>query len=261
MSKIQETLDSLQPYVIGIRYLEGVPLVDVVFKEGWSVPEDKTIQQMKGNDNINYYMLYSEVKGVGLDELLAYVDKTIKLNIEREKKHELLKIKVDELKDIFKKHSLNKLKTLKFKFNEEDLVPNLGDFDLTIDDISPLVPEEKKTKKISETKIETKIEDEFIIEPMIDEPKFESPIQYLDENKNPIELTEEELEILEEEARAEKNLKYLQSKGKTTAKINNSNKVELPPKNTKTSETVTLTEYGCECGDHEACAKCMDKYE
>jgi len=29
MSNIQKTLDSLQPYVIGIRYLEGTVLVDV----------------------------------------------------------------------------------------------------------------------------------------------------------------------------------------------------------------------------------------
>jgi hypothetical protein len=29
---IQKTLDSLQPYVIGIRYLDGIPLVDVVLK-------------------------------------------------------------------------------------------------------------------------------------------------------------------------------------------------------------------------------------
>ena len=33
MSNIQKTLDSLQPYVIGIRYLEGTALVDVVFKD------------------------------------------------------------------------------------------------------------------------------------------------------------------------------------------------------------------------------------
>ena len=81
MSNIQKTLDSLQPYVIGIRYLEGTPLVDVVFKEGWAVQEDPKIKMMKGNEEMNYYMLFSEVKGIGLDELLGFVDKTIKLNI------------------------------------------------------------------------------------------------------------------------------------------------------------------------------------
>ena len=81
MSNIQKTLDSLQPYVIGIRYLEGMPVVDVVFKPEWSVQEDPRIKMMKGNDEVNYYMLFSEVKGIGLDELLGFVDKNIKLNI------------------------------------------------------------------------------------------------------------------------------------------------------------------------------------
>jgi hypothetical protein len=45
MSNIQKTLDSLQPYVIGIRYLEGTPLVDVVFKEDNSRVRDKTSAQ------------------------------------------------------------------------------------------------------------------------------------------------------------------------------------------------------------------------
>ena len=62
MSKIQQTLDSLQPYVIGIRYLEGTPIVDAVFKDGWTVPEDTKIKKVKGNDELNYYMLLSEVE-------------------------------------------------------------------------------------------------------------------------------------------------------------------------------------------------------
>ena len=76
---IQKTLDALQPYVIGIRYLEGTPLVDVIFKEGWTVPEDAKIKIVKGNDEMNYYMLFSEITGIGLDELLIFVEKTIKL--------------------------------------------------------------------------------------------------------------------------------------------------------------------------------------
>ena len=116
MSNIQKTLDSLQPYVIGIRYLEGTPLVDAVFKEGWTVPDDNKVKKVRGNEEMNYYMLLSEVAGVGLDDLLDYGKKTIDLNIEREKKHDLLKEKVNELKEIFKKTSLDKLKRLKFNF-------------------------------------------------------------------------------------------------------------------------------------------------
>ena len=92
MSNIQKTLDSLQPYVIGIRYLEGTPLVDAVFKEGWTVPEDPTIKKLKGNEELNYFMIFSETIGVGLDELLDYVTKTIKINEEREKNQRVRKM-------------------------------------------------------------------------------------------------------------------------------------------------------------------------
>jgi hypothetical protein len=56
-----------------------------VFKEGWTVIEDANIKKVKGDDGLNYYMIFSEIKGIGLDELLNYVGKVIKANLEREK--------------------------------------------------------------------------------------------------------------------------------------------------------------------------------
>lgn len=232
MSNIQKTLDSLQPYVIGIRYLEGTPLVDAVFKEGWMVPDDTKIKKIKGNDEMNYYMLFSEVSGVGLDELLAYVRKTIDINVEREKKHELLREKVNELKELFKKHNLDKLKRLKFNFSEEDLVPKLNDFDVDVD--------------IDETYEEEIIETPQDFYPNVDEhmtsgeKEFDSsenqiesnqPIPaYLDENGNPIELTEEELEMIEEEERAKRNIEMMKARKQNDKVKNLSSKVELPPR-------------------------------
>ena len=150
MANIQETLNSLQPYLIGIRYLEGTPLIDVIFKDGWILLEDPLIKKMKGNDDLNYYMIFTEEQNLGLDDLIKYVESTIKLNQEREKKHELLKEKVNELKDLFKKNSLTKLKKLKFIFNEdiedEVLLPDLNDFDTEeIEDSSNTIVEEPNT--------------------------------------------------------------------------------------------------------------------
>lgn len=256
MSNIQKTLDSLQPYVIGIRYVEGTPLVDAVFKEGWTVPDEPKIKKMKGNEEMNYYMVFSDVNGVGLDELLAFVDKTIKLNVEREKKHDLLRSMVNDLKEVFKKHSLKKLKTLKFTFSEEDLVPNLNDFDVDSDiefPIQPLPKEQLVQEEITdyvEEDYEEKIEPKTIIE----------QAAYLDENGNPIQPTEEELELMEEEARALRNIQFLESKQskKQPGKLNQ--KIELPPK--KIDIPVVNIDYSnngiCECGPEEACEKCID---
>jgi hypothetical protein len=247
---IQKTLDSLQPYVIGIRYLEGTPLVDVVFKEGWNVPEDPKIKKIKGNDDMNYFMLLSEVPGVGLDELLGFVEKTIKINIEREKKHDLLKVKFNQLKEVFKKTSLDKLKNLNFTFTEEDLVPTLTEFDMDDFDEEEILPQPLPQE-------ESSVYEEF------EEVAESKPIHiehttYLDEDGIPIELSENDMELLAEEARAEQNRKYLESKNKRRDTNKIANKVELPPKRKPVLETTINYSSDCECGEDEYCNKCMD---
>jgi hypothetical protein len=226
MSSIQKTLDSLQPYVIGIRYLEGLPLVDTVFKEGWTVPDDQSITKVKGDEGMNYYMIYSEKKGVGIDELLSFVDKTIKLNLEREKKHELLRVKVEELKRLFKDNSLANLSRLKFILSEEDITPSLGEFDLNIDDDpkSDLPSEPEMTDAAYQEPVIYTAE---MIDNMYSEEEVQSPMlaQYVDENGNPIKYTEDELEMVEEETRAERNRKLFKNKKNGMA-----SKIELPPR-------------------------------
>lgn len=254
MSSLQKTLDSLQPYVIGIRYLEGTPVVDAVFKEGWTVPEDSNIKKAKGNDELNYYMIFSEVKGIGLDDLLNYVDKTIKVNLEREKKHDLLRTKVNELKEIFKKNSLTKLQRLNFTFAEEELVPNLNDFDIDIDDELEEIAIQPTLQPIYGEEVD-EVED---YQPINEQQEIAA---YLDENGNPIEMTEDELELLQEEARAERNRKAFGNKKQTSNINNQSKKVELPPK--KKMEMVMSdddydTNTDCECEPNEACSKCID---
>jgi hypothetical protein len=238
MPNIQKTLDALQPYVIGIRYLEGTALVDAVFKEGWTVLEDPNIKKVKGNEELNYFMFYSESPSIGLDELLGHVDKVIKANQEREKKHDLLREKVNELKELFKKNSLSRLTRLKFVFGEEDFVPKLDEFEVddTLDD-SPIVMQE----------------------PLVTEEPKVNNVPYLDGEGNPIDLTEEEKEILEEEARAERNRKALTTNKNTQAsKI--ASKIDLPPKK-KIEMAIANDDYDsdCDCGLEEACSKCIDK--
>ncbi len=227
MSNIQKTLDALQPYVVGIRYVEGVPVIDAVFKEGWTVQSDQTIKTIKGDESLNYFMVYSDAPNIGVDELLGFVSKTIKMNQEREKKHELLKLKVEELKNIFKQNSLEKLTRLRFSFADEELVPKLNDFDLNIDD--EIVEEEIIIPQPQKDVIIVTDPDSFngySDYDTQDEITSANQIAYVDENGNPIEYSEEELEMLEEEARAERNRKYLDSKKPKS----NRSKIELPPK-------------------------------
>jgi len=129
MSKIQERLNALRPYVIGIRYLQGIQLVDAILKEGWTVPDSQLIHKEKVDGEENYYMFFSENDDIDIDDLLDYVHEVINLNIEREKKYDLLKEKVVELQKIFKDNSFTKLQRLKFTFNEPDIIPALIDME------------------------------------------------------------------------------------------------------------------------------------
>ncbi len=230
MSQLQKTLESLQPYVIGIRYLESNAIVDAVFKEGWTIPENSTIRKIKGDDTPNYYMFFSEEKTIGLDDLLNHVQLIIGLNQEREKKHTLLKDTVDILKKMFKEKSYETLLKLKFVFDEDDLIPPLSE-----------------------------MSEEQFVEPTV-EPTVDSttvPTELTDESITPINtegLTEEELEILAEEKRAENFRKHKESTQITT-KRHTPTKVELPPKKVM---AIATTETGCDCSEDEACPKCID---
>lgn len=247
MTNIEKTLDSLQPYVIGIRFLKTVPVVDVVLNEGWTLPEDANITRTKGDEALNYHMIHSDVAGVGLDRLLEYVDRTIKINLEREKKHELLKAKVNELKEVFKKSSLDKLKRLKFAFGDEDFVGAMSDIDVEIDEMV------EPKKQVSYTRIPDEPE---YIEPTFVEESITPTTEFLDEEGKPIAMTEEEKELAEEEARAARNLKILESRKASKPQTQSiAKKIELPPKR---KPAVVNYETGCECADDEACEKCID---
>lgn len=161
MSKIQERLNALRPYVIGIRYLQGIQLVDAILKEGWTVPDSQLIQKEKVDGEENYYMFFSDKDDIDIDDLLDYVQEIINLNIEREKKYDLLKEKVVELQKIFKDNSFTKLQRLKFTFNEPDIIPALIDMEKidgesatdllekTSEDIEPVVENVKPVVKTS----------------------------------------------------------------------------------------------------------------
>jgi hypothetical protein len=100
-------------------------------------------------------MFFSDSEDIDIDDLLDYVQEIINLNIEREKKYELLKEKVAELQKIFKDSSLTKLQRLKFTFSEPDIVPALIDMEN--------IGEESASDLIEKTsKVDKKVEDKEV---------------------------------------------------------------------------------------------------
>jgi hypothetical protein len=145
MRNFNERLTDLQPYVLSIRFTKGLSVVDTMFNDGWSVPDSKTVGHEVISDKPNYYMLYPLNESIGIDEMLDYVDNVITLNIEREKKFELLKVKIKELEGIFRTSSLVKCSSLKFYFDSSIDKPSEG---ITLNDIPLTMDEEAELEEV-----------------------------------------------------------------------------------------------------------------
>ena len=126
MGGIQNRLDKLMPYVKGMRFVKNTAGVDVQLKENWTIVKSDKILYQKGKNEENYFMFFSENGSSTFDDILDFVEKTINFNIENEKKLELIKVKIDELKRHFETKSLDVLRTLKFGFDEISSQINLN---------------------------------------------------------------------------------------------------------------------------------------
>lgn len=217
MSKLQETLNTLSPYVTGIRQVEGVTLVDIQLKDGWKLLDSNYVQRAEG-DGINHYILFSENKNTGLDDILTYLSGVIQGNREREEKITLLKEKILELKSYFLNYSLKEVKTLKFVIGiqKEDFL------------------------ELEETPIEIQIEQPETIQ--------QEPQQTIQQTQQP--LTNEDLEYMEEEKRAANYLK-LKKAGKVNLETLNKSPVQEDiPRSVKTCKCVEGEACGL-CVDYQ----------
>lgn len=229
---IQEKLNSLRPYVIGIRYINDMPVVDAKLKDNWSLLKNDKIKKIQDdNDPTHLIFVPAEEEGLEIDDVLGYVEQVINYNRENERKHELLQQKVQELKEVFRANSFEDLQNLKFVVKEEEYKSDdlLGADNLV--DLSLAEGEEKEETTTNEAKEEPKKEEE---------EKKTSPSQN-GKKKN-------------------SNKKKKEKKEHTTNKVPNQ-KVELP-----TEEEIPLNSNGdeeCTCDNSkgEYCDKCREKAE
>lgn len=238
---IQNRLASLKQYVHGIRFLDSFPVVDVILKENWLIPKSSSIVNAEVDKSINHYIFTSEKEGI--DEILDFVEYTVNLNLDKEKKQILFKEKVKELQEFFKKHKLVQLVNLKFTLKENDLIDEELENDIH-EDLNEIKLEEIKsnTELVEEVKIPVVIENnEQLKETFGEKPLFK-------EN-----MTEEEREEEEAIARAKAfrdNKDVFKLTGNNKVKTKHG-QIELPSKNIKV----------CECGDDldKICGICADR--
>ena len=260
MSNIQNRLSSLQPYVIGVRFQNGMAIVDAVFKNGWAVPKSEIIESTKGKgDELNYHMFFTQRDDLGLDEILDYVEKVIELNIEREKKHALLKIKAKELAELFKKNPLSKLQGMTFVLSGEKLIEDMEpdvedvvDIDFSVDiPLSPITTPQPAVVTTPQPEVVTTPQPEVVTQ--------DPNVRYAPNGEIIPPLSKEDTGEIKEEF---KQVDLTPKAEPVTKKIKGKN-IDLPPK--KGRNHVQLDEIEapqnvvCNCVGDEVCPSCEEE--
>lgn len=131
MSLYQE-FSALLPYLQSVRKIKNYLSFDVSFPNTWKIPkkfveEDKIMEQTSQVPNERLFSYVTEITEDGVQKAHINIKNIIKYNLEREEKDRLFESKVEELKQIFEKQNLDKLKSLQFDIVEKSTKIQLED--------------------------------------------------------------------------------------------------------------------------------------
>ena len=117
----QDRIKKIEEYRPDISFKDGACVLKIRFKNGWRVIEPRDPETIAyAEDSSVAGMWWYVVKLDDVDELFDLIDDTIEANMEMEKKRELYKEKVGELKELFLSDiTFDKLSTLQFTFPKQ----------------------------------------------------------------------------------------------------------------------------------------------
>jgi len=123
---LQEILSLLFPYLSAMRKMKQYLSIDLIFPKTWEFPNEyiektSVVQNDKYNGEGVFLSFVCEVEK-NMDRTVEVIFQIISYNLEREEKEKLLKIKLLELREVFKNGKLNDLKNLKIHLPEPDPV-------------------------------------------------------------------------------------------------------------------------------------------
>ena len=95
-------------------------IVRVMYPSSWKTYDDERgkIKITKSEDGGEETFYYGDINETSYDEMFELVEQTIKANQEMTLKLELLRNKVDEMKEIFSEKTYEELQNLKFTFDK-----------------------------------------------------------------------------------------------------------------------------------------------
>ena len=115
MLQIEEHIKELGDYFEGIERYNKALIVKVLFPNKWGVyaSEDGRIKPAQSETNQNEYFYYADSDNVKLEEIFQLIIETKNMNESVVNKVQLLKTKIEELKDFFKDKTIEELEPLK----------------------------------------------------------------------------------------------------------------------------------------------------
>lgn len=122
MKSLQERMTAMTPYFRGIEMYNEALMVKMVYPNKWKAfpSEDGRIKitPSDADPTLTYY--YASSKDTTYDEMFDLIEQTIKVNQDIILKLELLKSKVNELKELFQATEYDDLTRLKFIIEKEE---------------------------------------------------------------------------------------------------------------------------------------------
>jgi hypothetical protein len=137
---------TLFPYLQSVRKLKNYLSFDVHFPTNWKIPkkfvnEEKVVEQDSKLDGFRLISFISEISEQSVFDTTSDIQNIIKYNLDREEKDRLFQNKVTELKTIFEKQSLTKLKNLIFEYKTDRITLDDDDAEESVDEPREMVGE------------------------------------------------------------------------------------------------------------------------
>lgn len=111
-------MNDMKPYFRGIEMYNEALMVKVVYPPRWKAypSADERIKVTQGDNDKSLTYYYADSKDTTYEDMFDLIEETIRANNEIVLKLQLLKTKVEELKELFSQHPYDELKTIKFVF-------------------------------------------------------------------------------------------------------------------------------------------------
>ena len=157
----EKKLKELSAYNIAFEIKQGYYHVCLVYNSNWNIVEsDNENLYIEKRNGICHYI--GETNKVTIDEIFASIQSTIDYNIDLEKKLILFRQKTEELQELFSTEDIEKLKTIKFVFEEKEEKKKRGrkpkkevsipkETDIKADTAEKTENKEKETEEIPNT--------------------------------------------------------------------------------------------------------------